>query len=351
MNSSGPIISIVESYIPGGFKRSGKNIIARCPFHDDRRPSFSMNIQNGMWLCFSCGLKGDLKYFLKLSGVAPSIANSMLEPIQHELETYRRREAAERRTKFQKDPFVGEVILPESLLGVYYYKPLAMVKAGFKADILKEYEIGYDRNKERIIFPIRDVYGNLVGVSGRTTKSSYKSRYKVYRGGFVDKDGNVVSGDFGKNFDDEFPNFKLKSHKYLWNAHNVYPFIEMDTLGCLPVIVTEGFKACLWVIQNGFKTTVATMGVSISEDQFNVLIRMAGNPIILFFDNDEAGRKATSREGKKLSKLVNDLYVAKYPDGYLGKSPDDLNCLEIKEAIYKSEDWRKWHLMQTSRKP
>ena len=347
MNSSlGPVFDIVRPYLRGKVKRSGRdNIITICPFHDDRTPSFWLNISNGLWLCFSCGLRGSLQSFLKRSGVSRTLIDSTMEPIRDQLDAFRRQEKHKQQAKFLSDPNVGEVILPEALLGVYDYKPHVMVNAGFEPSLLRDFDIGYDRNKDRVTFPLRDLYGNLVGVSGRTTLSGGSPRYKVYRGGHRDEKGKYITGDFGENFDEEYRDFEVDSHRFLWNSHNAYPSILADSRGTEILVITEGFKACLWLVQHGFHTTVALTGASISEDQRNLIARMAGGPVVLFLDNDDPGRVATRREGKRLSKLVNDLWVAVYPGGK--DAPDDLDQAQIRRAIYGSEDWYTWLRMNS----
>lgn len=342
----GPIMEIVSPYLKGKIKRSGSdNIITLCPFHDDHSPSFWLNFNNGMWICFSCGLRGSLKKFLRLSGLSYSAVDDAMEPVQAQIELFRQNKERKRRTKFFHDPFKGDVILPEALLGVFEYKPKMMVESGFDIDLLRSLDIGYDRRLDRVTFPIRDLYGNLVGISGRATLPGDQPRYKVYRGGHRNEKGEYKVGDFGENFDEEYRDYKVESHRFLWNSHIVYPSVLTEHTS--PVVVAEGFKACMWLVQNDFDRTVALTGVSISEDQRNLLIRMSGNPIVLFLDNDEPGRAATKKEGRRLQKAVSDVRVASYPEGCEGKSPDDLTREQLHKAILEAEGWSKWQRTST----
>ena len=344
MSSYGPVfdrvtvLEFVSRYVK--LKPVGNGAIGLCPFHDDHSPSFWLNVNNGLWICFSCGLRGNLRSFLTRSGLSGTALDEAISPVQGLIETQQTLEKNKRRAKFLSDPFLGEVILKESLLGMYDYKPRMMVNAGFDPKLLRRLGVGYDHRLRRVTFPLRDLYGNLIGVSGRATVNGDVPRYKVYRGGYRDSSGQYVVGDFGENFDDEYPNFQVKSHRYLWNAHNAYPIILQDEKGWEPLVIVEGFKACLWLIQHGFPATVALMGASMSEDQRNLIARMSGNPIVLFLDNDDAGRKATLKEGKRLRPLVNELLVAEYPPGL--EAPDDLDSIQIRRAIYMSEEWPKW---------
>lgn len=344
---STPILDTVRPYLKGKIKRSGNdNIITLCPFHDDRSPSFWFNINNGLWICFSCGLRGGLSSFLQRSGLSGVSLDEALSPVQEDLRAHQDRAKRRKDYQFRVDPYLGDPILPESLLGVYDYKPNMMVKAGFEPKLLREHNIGYDHRLKRVTFPLRDLYGNLVGISGRATVSWDKPRYKIYRGGYRNGKGEHVPGDFGENFDELYPGFHLKAHKFLWNSHNVYQRVLLDSRVREPVIVVEGYKACLWLIQHGFANTVALNGASIGEDQRNLIVRMSGSPIVLFLDNDETGRKATLKEGKRLRPLVGELLVAGYPEGT--EAPDDLNLAQIRRAVYGSEEWNKWIRKSTS---
>ena len=305
MTSQGPILDIVRPYLKGKIKRSGtENIITLCPFHNDHSPSFWLNVNDGLWICFSCGMRGNLKSFLKNAGLTGTALDEAMEPVKGLIQNHKARQKRKQDLQFHGDPYQGEVILPEALLGVYDYKPRMMVNAGFEASILRQFDIGYDHRLKRVTFPLRDLYGNLVGISGRATVRGDTPRYKVYRGGYRDSSGRYVTGDFGENFDDEYPNYHLKSHKFLWNSHRVYQQVLQDERGWEPVVIVEGFKACMWLVQHGFPTTVALTGSSISKDQMNIIARMSGNPIVLFLDNDEPGRKATWLEGKRLRPFV-----------------------------------------------
>lgn len=340
-----PILEIVRPYLSGKIKKSGNdNILTLCPFHSDHKASFWLNINNGVWLCFSCGLRGNLKRFLELSNVPRGLIEEVMGPVKNQIELFQRIQKAKQAQEEFSDPHRGDVVLPEALLGVYEYKPNMMIKAGFKPELLRQYDIGYDRRLNRVTFPLRDLYGNLVGISGRATIPGDTPRYKVYQGSHVDDKGEYQVGDFGENFDEMHHNFKVNSHRFLWNSHVAHPMIINDKNNWYPLVITEGFKACLWLIQHGFPTTVALTGASISKTQALLIIRMSGNPIILFLDNDEAGRRATLLEGRKLLRSSNELWVASYPEGSDGCSPDDLDLKQIRRAIYGCEEWVKWSL-------
>lgn len=344
MSSHGPIFEILAPHLKGKIKKTKEgNVLTNCPFHDDTKPSFWLNLDTGQWICFSCGLRGGLYSFLKQAGCSRQLIDEALEPVRENIAAFRLREKFKRDAEFRTDPFKASFVLPEALLGAYDFKPNGLVKQGFDPGLLRSLDIGYDSNLDRITFPLRDLYGNLAGISGRATIAGDYPRYLIYRGRHQAQDGSYITGDFGPNFDDEYPNYSCDAHRFLWNSVNVVPYIMNEPTGKEPILVTEGFKACIWLIQQGFQNSVALIGASISASQRALLLRISGNPIILFLDNDEAGINATMREGRTLLRLVNNrVLIAKYPDREGADAPDDLDQEEVHNAVHNAQEFREW---------
>lgn len=350
MFDQGPIVEIVSPYLQK-LKPSGPRwIMARCPFHDDRTPSFAMNSETGVWVCHSgsCGLRGGLVDFLKGIGMGRDKIDALVDPLREDLERHRTKMIQEARYRFKTgNPFMADRILPEAILGVYDFKPNSLVSKGFDPKLLRSMDIGYDRKQDRIIFPIRDVYGNLVGVSGRATKPGVEPRYKVYSGGATDSSGHWRTGDFGELFDENFPGYKIDSREYLWNAHRVYPaLVRSKSAKQEPIIVVEGYKACVWMIQHGFRNTVAVMGSSMTKTQADLLRRLSSE-IVLFLDNDTAGRKATGRLGKWLAKSLD---VSVCSLGSFHEQPDDLNLNGLAKVVAHRRRFQQWQTWTNSTK-
>lgn len=342
MRDRGVLWDIFEAHT-GRLKRSGPdNAVGRCPFHDDKHPSFAFNLRTGQWVCYSasCGLAGSYKRFLELVGKSPEEIEGLIEPVQESIKKQEDLDFLAWKLRFREsDPFMGEYVLPESILGIFDYMPTGLIADGFKGKTLREFGIGYDLKADRVIYPIRDLYGNLVGVSGRTTRSE-KPKYKVYLGGY-NKRGQWVPGDFGEGFDEVFHGYHVSTKNYLWNAHNVFPNLYVYD-NDEPIIVVEGYKACMWTVQCGFENTVALMGSTISRNQSDLIKRLA-NPIILFLDNDEAGIEGTLKIARALSRANPEVRVAKYPD-WAGSDfqPDHFNAKGISAALDGAMRWRTW---------
>lgn len=339
-----PVVELLTPLV-GPLKRSGPSWVAQhCPFHRDRTPSFAVNLKNGCWVCHSCGAKGTLPRLLRLLGLPRNRIDQLIAPLREQLEATMRREQYAHEHRFQRDPHRAKPTLPDHLLGAYEYCPTTLLEQGFDAALLQSMEIGFDRSLARITFPIRDLYGGLAGVSGRSVDGSHP-RYKLYSGGYQTSQG-WRAGDFGTNFDEEFPSYHLDKGHFLWHGHEALPLALLAPPE-EPIVVVEGFKACLWLIQAGFPLTVALMGSSLSVLQADLLRRLA-NPVVLFLDANLAGQEGTRKAADRLasSNLVKSV---RYPDWTTERTqPDDLNAEVIHQMIndahreYRKPNYGKW---------
>lgn len=314
------VLSLLERYLPGSVRPgAGGNVQTKCPFHkggQETKPSFSVNADLGVFNCFTCHVAGPIGYMLRLLGLPRELIDKELKVIQPELDANREKVEFEKKHFFvNRDPFKTNTVLPEALIGVYEWCPTQLLDAGFSIDLLRDYEIGFDRAQQRVTYPLRDMYGNLAGIAGGRTMSTQEPKYLVYQGGYNHREtGRWVHGDFGPWFDEQFPGFKCENHDMLWNFDRVYPRVmsavsDEDST----VIVVEGYKACLWMIQCGYPNTIALMGSYISETQQRMIHRLGGR-VLLLLDNDEPGRRATKRVGKLLWRpLRGRLSVVPYP--------------------------------------
>lgn len=349
MNDHGPIVEILEPYLHK-IRPSGRdNIMALCPLpgHDEHKPSFAINIENGLWMCHGCGRSGGLATLLRLLGVSGRTIDTMLAPVREDLKKHQKKTSRRRKARFRtNNPLKGDRLLPEELLGVYNWKPLDLVEQGFDPTLLRELDIGYDRAKNRIIYPIRDAYGNLLGVSGRTTIEGRQPRYKVYTGGRRDTDGSWLPGDFGEEFDERFRSYSLESHNHLWNGQRVYANMLLCGKSA-PLYIVEGFKACIWLIQHGYPNTVALMGSFLTQAQHDLLHLIVNGPVVLLLDNDPAGWKATKRIGKWLSRSLQVEICLYYPSW--ATEPDALNKAGLTKTIEAKERYVSWKIRQDVR--
>ena len=337
------IIGVLRG-IPGlldGAQFSSNYVMIRCPFHgggQERTPSCSVAINKPVFFCHACTEGGHVRKLLHASGIIPDVAKTLLDDI-HYTDDVEIGRAGPMTMYSGEDPFRGQYILDEEILDEFRLAPADLLEAGFTQKTLRHFEVGFDYDNYRITYPIRNVYGELVGVSGRTVIGA-EPRYKLYRTELmVDA---LVPEDYTMDSVKE---------AVLWHAHITYPFLWNDEE---PVLVVEGFKAAMWIWQSGYHNVVALIGSYCSPLQVELLARTR-SPVLLFLDNNEAGIKGTAKALKKLLyKGANELYCVRYPD--LREQPDGLHPPEIRTAIQQSQrhyEWKREHrneLLEDARK-
>jgi len=318
------IVTLLSRHIrfvtPINFRK--QNIEARCPFHkggNEDTPSYYVYVgpnvsakkTTGSSYCHACGKGWSLRSLLrKLNTPIAEISEvmAMLGVPDYE--------STSGLARYNKLDF-SNPILPGKILGFFDYCPKTLLEQGFEKDTLKFFDIGFDLRYGRITFPLRDPWGNLVGISGRTVIGS-NIRYKIY------------SREVNK------PGYTIDKARIVWNIHNVKEIISPDEY----LVLTEGFKCAMWAWQQGYKNVACCLGTSVSEEQEEIIAWHTEN-VCLFLDNDEPGRKATSIVASKLSSRFNVL-IARYPKNSFGKSVDDLSKEEVVAAIEGAMTLREW---------
>ena len=326
MNVEADLFGIASQHLDKARQGGPEELTAICPFHakadgtPERNPSFSMNVVTGLWFCHSCHEKGNLRSFLRRAGVTPGTIDLLYKPL---LETLDSRGARDKTRRCFQISLLDEP-LEESTLGLFDYCPVGLLEEGFEEETLRLFDVGFDQKNARITYPIRDLLGRLVGFSGRALDNAYGQgpRYKVY-----------------SRYEYEAWGIRPRSTDkslFIWNLERVYPtyfFVKSPE-----IILVEGFKACMWLWQMGYKNVVALMGSYMSDHQKDLLQRLGGR-IYLFLDNDGAGHKGYNFISKSLS-TSNDISIVKYE----GHQPTDLPPNEVHRAIACAPDYCKWVL-------
>ena len=293
-------------------KASNGNHPFRCPFHSggqETKASFFLHEESGMAFCHACNEGWNLPQLLKRLGAA----HSVISVASKLLGTTRRKG---RRRAGESRPLTEDV-----LAIVTEYCSVDLLEAGFDKDLLQRYEVGFDPYEEVPVYPIRDRLGRLMALSGR-----YPSGYLLYG-----------ERQLRQLIDDpkiRLPEAVTKS-RYLWNLHNIYPTLLHGNVDAA-VIVVEGFKACLWCIQNGYPYTVALMGSYLSEEQA-VLLERVTTRVIVFLDQDRAGSNGSFQALERMRRSTIP-YIADYPrPGKL--QPDSLTHEELNTAIKEARPY------------
>lgn len=335
MNTTEDIRTIADQFLKKVRKSGPENVMALCPFHvkadgsEERRPSFAMSLTNGLWFCHACQASGNLFTFLRDIGLS-----------RHEIEfKYRGTiDQAARNSPPRLDPFNCQIVslnpIEEGLLGIFDNCPLSLLKEGFQEETLRHFSIGFDVHHMRVTYPIRDIAGNLVGISGRSLSDDWP-KYKIY-----EKEYKAWGLPQRLNWD---------KSTCLWNANAVYPQLLFQPNPSY-IVVVEGFKACMWLWQCGIKNVVALIGTYLSQQHKWVLERL-GAPVYLFLDNNEAGQHGIYKAGEKLRRSLH-VSVIDYPERIIDEEdaqPDSLTPEEVIEQLTYAIPYQTWLTAQEPR--
>ena len=321
------ILAIITKYIDDRPSPKGEgNVQVRCPFPHkedggrEKHPSFSISMTKGVGHCFTCGYAAPLGKLLADIGVPQAKIDKALEGVEFV------KPEPEGRKFRRRDPFSTPFPIPNWVLGAFHRCPMKLVNAGFQEDILEAYEVGVDRFHQRITWPLHDIYGSLAGIIGGQVYPDQEPKYNVYKALELEP---ILHDTLP-------PGYRWDNHNYLWNMHRL--FAERDQVES--VIVAEGYKAALWIIQCGFPHTVAGQGTILSRMQMSTLQRL-GVPVLLFLDNDKAGREGTYKNLKRLTRKLP-TYVVEYGEDAQNLQPDDLDPDEVELQITRNLPGREW---------
>src|SRR3954470_9321205 len=303
------IVDVVSRYVQ--LKKGGANYLGLCPFHGEKTPSFTVSPSKQFYHCFGCGKSGDaIRFLMEYAGMnfveaVKDLAGQygMQVPEDERWPADRAREAEQR----QKQATLSNVLekagaayrkhLKNSPRAVAYFK-----SRGVSGEVARQFGLGYapegwrslasvfpnyddpllaesglvivneeddkryDRFRDRVMFPIRNVKGECIGFGGR-----------------------VLGDDKPKYLNSpETPVFSKGRELYgLWEARNALREAHY-------VLVTEGYMDVIGLAQLGFPNAVATLGTACTPDHVQKLFRFTDS-VVFSFDGDAAGRRAARK--------------------------------------------------------
>ena len=319
------IVNIVSQYVK--LEKRGNNYIGLCPFHDDKNPSMSVSPQKKVFKCFSCGTAGDVVTFVsKIKNITISEAlkevgdtvgikvamtqkdilkqknikyyNVLREASifynfflnntvdgQKGIEYLNKRKISEKEIKRFNIGLSGDNDILYKTFTEKQILPLDMIEVG----LIRGGDYYHDVFKNRIMFPIKDLEGNVVGFSGRRflPLNENESKYINTSETILFKKGEILY-----NYSDCINDIKINNNVYLF----------------------EGFMDVIASVRANINNSVASMGTALTLNQINAIKKVTKN-ITLCFDSDGPGVQATI---KAIYLLVNaglNVNVAIIPDG------------------------------------
>jgi len=331
VNIASEIMTVAQTYLQKVRPSGPENVMAICPFHihpdgsEESHPSFAMSLVKGVYFCHACQSTGNLQQFFRQLGMPRDQIQRRYSVLIDEV----RKNLPSQPDPLRPDVY-NETPIEEAFLGLLDYCPLPLLEAGFEESTLHHFEVGYDQWHQKITHPIRDVKGQLVGLSGRTLREEWP-KYKIY---------DTEYQTWGLP-----PRLGWNRKNVLYNAHEVIPAAEFRSPKDVLIVVVEGFKACMWVWQSGIKSVVALVGTYLSREQRWMLERLGGK-VYLFLDNNEPGMVGIVKAGDALLPgLQGDVYVVEYPERLADDShaqPDSLTADEVREQVKSAPTYTQW---------
>ena len=295
------IVDLIDSHVP--LKKTGNNYVARCPFHTEKTPSFSVNRNKQFFHCFGCGASGNAISFLMdfshldFIEAVEDLANFAGIDVQ--------RESLDINSAYKKDDLSNLYLLMDRVAAFYVEqlrltpKAIDYLKArsvkgeiardfilGYAPDkwnaltekfdqqllidagllVIKDDGRGYDRFRDRIMFPIRDKRARIIGFGGRV-------------------------------IDDSLPKYLNSPETSLFHkGKEVYGLYELLEKNSKPqrILIVEGYLDVIALAQYGINYAVAALGTAASQAHLDLLFRFSSE-LVFCFDGDRAGREAAWR--------------------------------------------------------
>ena len=354
LTARNPIEDVVGQYV--NLKRSGSNLFGLCPFHGEKTASFSVAPDKGIYYCFGCHKGGNvINFAMEIEGLSyPDAVRALAKRAGMEVpedEQYQSRyRQQERLWALHKEAarfFHNQLYAPVGANALQY-----AIGRGMPKSILTKFGIGYapdswtalvdwlrgkgytdqelrdsglvtvsrkngnlfDRFRDRLMFPIIDVRGNVIGFGGRILNNQDKTAAK-----YLNSPETLI--------------FNKRKNLFALNL------AKKSKLGYL--ILVEGYMDAIALHQYGFDCAVASLGTALTEDGANLLSRYT-EQVVLIYDGDEAGQNATKRaipilEKAGLQVKVLQMRDAKDPDEYLKKFGADRFKLLLEESSNRVE--------------
>lgn len=323
------ITDVVSSYV--SLKRRGRNMVGLCPFHGEKTPSFNVYTENGSFYCFGCGVGGDvisfemkienLDYVDAVKALAQRAGMEMPEnSYDDSLSKLRNRvfEANREAARFYFSTLYSAI----GAKGLEYF-----YSRGLSDRTIRRFGLGFaDDNWTSLCSHLRSlgfkdnelVAANLA-VQRRNGNGIYDRFTNRVMFPIIDLRGNVIAFG-GRIMTDEKPKYLNTSDTPVFKkSANLFSLNNAKNSGTRTLILCEGYMDVIAVNQAGFVNAVATLGTALTSEQA-VLMKRYADEVIICYDADEAGQKATARAIPILRNAGLIIRVLSIPSG---KDPDE----------------------------
>ncbi len=296
------IVAFIDSYVP--LKKQGNSFVACCPFHQEKNPSFNVIAKKQFYHCFGCGVSGNAISFAmqylnqNFSDAVETLATRMGVKVPREGDSHQHEQSLNLYQLLDKVANLYQKVLSVTGQGGKDY----LKKRGVEGEVITRFQLGfapvgwhaletshlnqyktdlittgmlikkesgghYDRYRNRLMFPIHDRNGRIIGFGGRALDNEQKPKY-------LNSPETII---FQKN-------------RELYGLHQL---LTQDKTPA-QIVVVEGYMDVIALAQMGIHYAVATLGTAASTYHIELLAKHTAR-IIFCFDGDAAGRKAAWR--------------------------------------------------------
>lgn len=301
------IAEIIAGYIP--LKKNGRNFKTNCPFHNEKTPSFVVSPEKQIYHCFGCGEGGNaIGFVMKYESMEfPEAIKVLAERAGVELPRYKKENNEEESlsSRLYKINDLAAVFYQNYLMSENGKKALSYLKArGVTAETLRIFRIGFaplawemfrDYCENKKIHPELLKKAGLIIKSEKTKKDYDRFRNRIMYPIFNER-GNVL-GFGGRVMDDSLPKYINSPETAVYVKSNVLYGLNFSKKGIREkgyAIIVEGYMDVIIPFQYGINNIVATSGTSLTPDHVSMLKRYT-NTVIMIFDADQAGETASLR--------------------------------------------------------
>lgn len=349
------IIDIVQTYVPS-LKKAGANFKGLCPFHNEKTPSFIVFPESQNFHCFGCGKGGDVfTFYMEMENV--EFREALKELAQRagiELDT-----AAPRPP--EEDEKRQKLIEINELAGMWFHHVLLKAKQGeagrevvrdrdISDEMVEEFRLGFAPDSWDSLLNFmssRNIPAELVAEAGLASERDSGGHYDRFRNRLMfpirDRDGNLV-GFGGRALGDAQPKYLNTAQTLIFDKSTLVYGLDLakDAIReANQVVIVEGYMDAITAHQFGFRNVVASMGTALTERQVTQ-IKRGSSQIVLALDSDAAGQMATLRGLETMADALDaDIRPVPTPNGLLrferklkadisivqlaeGKDPDDI---------------------------
>jgi DNA primase len=298
------IVDLIDSHVP--LKKTGANYIARCPFHTEKTPSFSVNRNKQFFHCFGCGVSGNAISFLMNFNHLDFV--EAVEDLAGFAGIEIPRESIEYQSDQKKEDLNSLYLLMEQV-AAFYMKQLRASSEGKKAvEYLKSRGVNGDCASDFMLGYAPDEWRALTGrfnqklllEAGLLVSKEGGQLYDRFRGRIMfpirDKRARII-GFGGRVLDDSLPKYLNSPETPLFHkGKEVYGLYELLQKNSKPqrILIVEGYMDVIALAQFGIHYAVATLGTATSQAHLDLLFRFSSE-LVFCFDGDSAGREAAWR--------------------------------------------------------